>query len=98
MHKLTFLLAISALSAATILTAQRFADQSVAAGIESVAVHPELMAGGVVWLDYNGDYYPDLLFTNGMSTPALFRNNWDGTFTKQSIGNVPAMGAVAATL
>ncbi|MFO0937757.1 MAG: FG-GAP-like repeat-containing protein [Gemmataceae bacterium] len=49
------------------------------------------MGSGVVAFDFNGDGFTDLLFINGCSwsapasgsksTPALFRNNGDGTFT-----------------
>ncbi len=51
---------------------------------------PETMGAGVAFLDYDGDGWQDLLFANGKSwpgrtgartTPALYRNNHDGTFT-----------------
>jgi hypothetical protein len=53
---------------------------------------PETMGSGVAFLDVDGDGYQDLLFVNGKSwpgqpasqtrsTPALYRNNRNGTFT-----------------
>ena len=50
---------------------------------------PETMGSGVVAFDYDGDGRPDLFFVNGCSwtgegtktTPALYRNNGNGTFT-----------------
>jgi len=66
------------------LHGQSFREVSAAAGIETTAVDPLLMAGGVAWLDYNNDRFPDLIFTNGLEATRLFRNNWDGTFTDVS--------------
>jgi len=41
--------------------------------------------GGVAWVDYNGDYWPDLFLTNGAGLPHyLFRNNGNGRFTNVS--------------
>src|SRR5215475_2862343 len=51
---------------------------------------PETLGPGVAFIDYNGDGWPDLFFTNGMDWPGqhrrtstlqLFRNNKNGTFT-----------------
>jgi hypothetical protein len=51
---------------------------------------PETLGPGVAFIDYDSDGWQDLLFTNGMdwpgqhrrtSTPHLFRNNHNGTFT-----------------
>jgi hypothetical protein len=53
---------------------------------------PETMGGGVAWIDYNNDGWPDLFFVQdgplpGGTRPArlpthkLYRNNGDGTFT-----------------
>ena len=39
-------------------------------------------SGGVAWVDYNTDYWPDLFITNGQGLSHwLFRNNGDGTFS-----------------
>ncbi len=51
---------------------------------------PETMGSGVCVIDYDGDGWQDVLFVNSMdwpehktsvSTPALYHNNHDGTFT-----------------
>ncbi|MGC2620292.1 MAG: CRTAC1 family protein [Acidobacteriaceae bacterium] len=51
---------------------------------------PETMGSGVCVIDYDNDGWPDLLFVNSAdwpghktrrSTPALYHNNHDGTFT-----------------
>ncbi|HYL46701.1 MAG TPA: FG-GAP-like repeat-containing protein, partial [Candidatus Limnocylindrales bacterium] len=51
---------------------------------------PETMGPGVAFLDYDNDGWQDILFVNGMdwpghvrrhTTPALYHNNHDGTFT-----------------
>src|SRR5438045_7849331 len=51
---------------------------------------PEALGPGVAFIDYDGDGWQDLFFTNGTdwpgqhgrsSTPQLFRNNKNGTFT-----------------
>ena len=53
--------------------------------------------GGIAWIDYNNDGYPDLFLVNGStmenwrrgSSPRshLYRNNRDGTFTDVSAGS-----------
>ena len=51
---------------------------------------PETMGPGVAFIDYDNDGYPDIFLVNGMdwpghfrrhSTPRLYHNNHDGTFT-----------------
>jgi enediyne biosynthesis protein E4 len=51
---------------------------------------PETMGPGVAFIDYDNDGWPDIFIVNGMdwpghaskhSTPKLYRNNHDGTFT-----------------
>jgi hypothetical protein len=53
--------------------------------------------GGVAWLDYNNDGFPDLFFVNGSTfenwkrgdspRSALYNNNGDGTFTDVTAGS-----------
>lgn len=53
--------------------------------------------GGVAWLDYNNDGFPDLFFVNGSTfenwkrgdspRSALYKNNGDGTFTDVTAGS-----------
>src|SRR5215468_8130856 len=54
---------------------------------------PETLGPGVAFIDYNGDGWQDLFFTNGIDWPGqhrrsatlqLFRNNKNGTFTDVS--------------
>ena len=51
---------------------------------------PETLGSGCAFLDYDGDGWPDILLVNSMdwpghkrqwSTPKLYRNNRDGTFS-----------------
>src|SRR6202158_4081618 len=51
---------------------------------------PETMGPGVAFIDYDNDGWPDIFIVNGMdwqghvkkhSTPKLYHNNHDGTFT-----------------
>lgn len=82
------------------LCGQSFRDVSESAGIDVSAIDPVIMAGGVVWFDYNNDFYPDILFVNGKAPLRLFRNDWDGTFTDVTeiaglLSYVNTMGAVA---
>lgn len=60
---------------------------------------PETLGPGVAFIDYNGDGWQDLFFTNGkdwpgqrrrMSTLELYRNNQNGTFS-----NVTSMAGLA---
>src|SRR6266704_4405324 len=52
---------------------------------------PETMGPGVAFIDYDNDGWPDIFLVNGMdwpghlrkhSTPKLYHNNHDGTFTE----------------
>jgi hypothetical protein len=80
------------------LCGQNFSDETGASGVTAIAIDPIIMAGGVVWFDYNNDRYPDLLLTNGTQTTRLFRNNWDGTFTdvSESAGLLNVAGTMGA--
>src|SRR5260370_27740245 len=51
---------------------------------------PETMGPGIAFIDYDNDGWPDIFLMNGMdwpshvqkhSTPKLYHNNHDGTFT-----------------
>ena len=65
---------------------------------------PETLGPGVAFIDYNNDGWQDLFFVNGthwpgqpgsVTTPALYRNNHDGTFTdvtKQAGLAIPMYG------
>jgi len=57
---------------------------------------PETMGSGCAFLDFDGDGWPDILFTNSRrwpgrpgppSRPALYRNDRDGTFTDVTRGS-----------
>ncbi|SEQ06668.1 FG-GAP-like repeat-containing protein [Neolewinella agarilytica] len=83
------------------LSGQSFQDVSEALEIHAAALDAKLMAGGVVWFDYNGDRYPDLLFVNGDLPAKLYRNDWNGKFTDVTesaglLGTAGTMGAVSA--
>src|SRR6266849_2129839 len=78
----------------------RFQDLALSAGIDFLHVDgrtpmnyfPEVMGGGVAWIDYDQDGYMDLFFVQGGKFPPdsttklqsptsrLFRNQGDGTF------------------
>jgi enediyne biosynthesis protein E4 len=66
---------------------------------------PETLGPGVAFIDYDNDGWPDIFLVNGTdwpghpdkhSTPKLFHNNHDGTFTdvtqKAGFGNVEMFG------
>jgi hypothetical protein len=70
---------------------------------------PETMGPGCAFIDYDNDGYPDILFMNGedwpghahagATTPKLFHNNRNGTFTdvtRQAGLSVPMFGLGAA--
>jgi enediyne biosynthesis protein E4 len=84
--------------AAPAAAAVAFTDVTKAAGITfkhnngAFGKHylPETMGSGVVFVDFDGDGYPDLFFVNSKnwpdhpgakSYPALYHNNKNGTFT-----------------
>ena len=55
------------------------------AGLGVVFTDGNSHTGGVAWVDYNGDYLPDLFVTNGGGLDHfLFRNEGDGTFANVS--------------
>ena len=65
----------------------RFAHNNGAFGKKFL---PETMGPGVAFIDYDNDGWPDIFLVNGMdwpghvqkrSTPKLYHNNHDGTFT-----------------
>src|ERR1041385_797445 len=63
----------------------------LAAPFVSVALEASQLldqAAGVAWGDYDGDGYPDVLFTTGSGAPAqaLYRNNGNGSFTRLTNG------------
>jgi hypothetical protein len=70
---------------------------------------PETLGPGCAFFDYDGDGWQDILLVNGMdwpghakrpSTPALFKNNRDGTFrdvTRQAGLAIPMYGMGVAT-
>lgn len=63
--------------------ATQFSEVSVAAGLgnESYSAYTD-HTGGVAWIDYDVDGYPDIFAINGFNkTPQLYHNNQDGTFS-----------------
>jgi hypothetical protein len=66
-------------------------------GLEKRYIIEAKGGGGVAWIDYDSDGFPDLFFVNGSSferwkrgdspRSALYRNNRDGTFTDVSAGS-----------
>jgi hypothetical protein len=57
-----------------------FEEVAARAGVQGKQKHCK----GAVWLDYDNDGAPDLFVTYLGSTPQLFHNNGDGTFTDVS--------------
>jgi len=66
-------------------------------GLEKRYIIEAKGGGGVAWIDYDSDGFPDLCFVNGSTfehwkrgdspRSALYRNNRDGTFTDVSAGS-----------
>ena len=101
-HFVALLLSISfALEAAGQVT---FRDITKSAGINFVHNNgargkkylPETMGSGVLFVDLDGDGWPDLFFVNSKnwpgrpgpaSLPAFYRNNRDGTFADATRGS-----------
>lgn len=97
--------AVSARDQAQSLVAPRFADVARASGLRFIFFNdavserfflPEVMGGGLGWLDFDNDGWLDLLATNGCAWPdvertppdavtRLFRNRGDGTFEDVSL-------------
>lgn len=82
-----------------------FTDATLSAGLTETYTDGNSHTGGLTWLDYNGDHWPDLFLSNGGGLAHyLYRNDGDGTFTdvsalvaKPDIGLEDA-GAVAADI
>ena len=82
------MLAAAAMLLLTFSTAQaqiRFQDISKAAGINTIPIPTDEVAGGVVVLDYDKDGWEDLYCAGGQGYDALYHNNHDGTFTDVSV-------------
>ena len=66
-------------------------------GLEKRYIIEAKGGGGVAWIDYNNDGFPDLFFVNGSTfeqwkrgdspRSTLYRNKGDGTFTDSSAGS-----------
>jgi len=62
-----------------------FSNVSAEAGLGGLYTEGNSHCGGCAWVDYNGDFWPDLFVTNGTGHPHwLFRNEGDGTFADVS--------------
>lgn len=62
-----------------------FKDISQDAGVVAFTRSNTDHSGGVAWIDYNGDFWPDIFLSNGLGYDHwLFRNNGDGTFSDVS--------------
>ncbi len=58
----------------------QFTDITASAGLSGLG------AGRILWGEMNGDAFPELILARG-SSPSIFRNNGDGTFTDISSGS-----------
>lgn len=64
--------------------ATAFEDANVSAGLGNFETSGNTHAGGMMFFDYNNDYWPDIFVANGGDLPnLLWRNNGDGTFLAQ---------------
>ena len=62
-----------------------FSNVNTTAGLDSMFTTGNTHTGGTAWVDYNNDFWPDLLLTNGGGADRyLYRNEGDGTFTNVS--------------
>ncbi|TGV01854.1 FG-GAP-like repeat-containing protein [Flavivirga rizhaonensis] len=86
------------------VNAQEFKEISEAAGISTFCYDNRLMSGGVAFIDYNNDNYQDIFVIGGEFSNALYKNNWDGTFTDVSseagliMSGVVSMGVTAGDI
>ena len=63
----------------------QFRDVTLEAGLLSTFTQGNSHTGGVAWVDYNGDYLPDLFVTNGGGLQHfLYRNEGGGLFSDVS--------------
>ncbi len=61
-----------------------FTDVNIIATLGPVQTSGNTHAGGMMFFDYNNDYWTDIFVANGSGlTNYLWRNNGDGTFTPQ---------------
>ncbi len=91
------------LTALPLIAAPAFVDVTTAAGINfkhnagkaGRKWLPETMGAGCAWVDVDNDGWPDIVLVNSKdwtprgrrSTPALYRNNQNGTFTNVTAGS-----------
>jgi len=67
------------------LAAVSFSEVTDAVGLTETYTHSNTHTGGAAFVDYNGDFWPDLFITNGGGEPHyLYRNQGDGTFVNVS--------------
>jgi hypothetical protein len=88
----------TALEADTALPASGWFDEAV---LDPPFHHANAVWAGAALLDFDGDGWLDIFFTNGASHPdALYRNNGDGTFTdvaaQAGVDSLEESGSVVA--
>lgn len=81
--------------------AASFVDATLKSGI-LIETSGNTHTGGIVWADFDGDWWPDLFVSNGAGARrGLFLNNGDGTFddrsdqVEKSVAGIEDAGAVA---